>query len=59
MSDVEVLFKRLQEHLGGSGDWHQLNFQYQQAFVQAVNNILRVFVRCNKVNNESLCTNFR
>lgn len=39
MSDVEVLFKRLQEHLGGSGDWHQLNFQYQQAFVQAVNNI--------------------
>lgn len=39
MSDVEKLFYKLQEELAGSGSWHQLNPQYQQVFIQAINNI--------------------
>lgn len=39
MSDTEKLFYKLQEQAGGNLQWHQLNPQYQLAFIQAINNI--------------------
>lgn len=42
MSDVEQLFTRLQEKTGGTMKWHDLHPQYQQIFIQSINNILQI-----------------
>lgn len=42
MSDVEVFYNRVREHLGGKHQWSELNPIEQMQMVQAINIILQV-----------------